>query len=220
MRPRSRCVGSLNLLQLTFVRRRVVRRDADVEGQRLVSRCAHFDAMRTGIEVQALEDSVEVVHLADVITVDVDFGFARLDLQTELAFVVRRRDAALRIGGVPAVPRIVEAAVETVAAGAVTPGIEVSVSVSVRTVVPARNVNAHAAARRPRRRAAWNRGADRLATVARTRIRRNTSSTCGAARVRCLAGRLTGIRSVAALAARDRGVLRPASAGVAGAARR
>src|SRR5262249_60678497 len=141
MRPRLRCVDSLNLLQLAFVSGRVVRCDADVEGQRFVPRRAHLDAMRTRIEVQALEDSVEVVHLADVIAVDVDLGLARLDLQAELAFVVRRRlVAALRIGGGPAAPPVVVPADEAGAAGPVGPRGIVPASASVWTRVTPRDV--------------------------------------------------------------------------------
>src|SRR5207249_1138690 len=66
-RPQSCGGDSRKLLHLTLIGRRVVGRDPHVEGQCLVARRAHFDAMRTGVDVQPLEDTVEVVDDADVI---------------------------------------------------------------------------------------------------------------------------------------------------------
>src|SRR6266705_6926051 len=118
----------LNTLQLTLIRRGVVRRDAHFERQCLVSRRAHFDAMRTRVEVQTLKDPVEVVDDADEVSVDVNLCVARLQLQTKRSFVVVR-GARLWRRRVTAVPRVVIAAVvPAVPAGAVPPRIVVAVA--------------------------------------------------------------------------------------------
>src|SRR5262249_54941222 len=109
----------LDLLQLSVVRRGVIRRDANLEGERLVSRRADLDAVRPAFDVQLLEDAVEVVDHADVVAIDVDLGLPRLDLQAKRSCVRERAGAVdgLRIV-VAAEPRIV---VSTVVA-AVIPG--------------------------------------------------------------------------------------------------
>src|SRR6185436_15925400 len=83
-------------LHLTLIRRRVIGRDAHFERERLVARRAHFNPMRSGVEVQTLEDAVEVVDLAGVIAVDVDLRIARLYLQAQRAFLVIGPIAAAR----------------------------------------------------------------------------------------------------------------------------
>src|SRR5439155_9639070 len=51
--------------QFPFVLRRLIEPDLDVERKRLVARRAHFDAMWTGREMEALKDSVEIVDDTD-----------------------------------------------------------------------------------------------------------------------------------------------------------
>src|SRR5262249_27977190 len=68
--------------------------------------------MGTRLDVETLEHAVELVHLPDVVAVNVDLRVTRLDLQPQRAFVARGgRVGRLRggVGGVvAAVPRIVE----------------------------------------------------------------------------------------------------------------
>src|SRR5712692_1906232 len=85
--PRSEIRKLLDLLQLTFISSRVIRCDSHIERERLVTRRAHFDAVRAGIKMQALEDAVEIVDDADVVAVDVHLAFLRLDLQAQRPFV-------------------------------------------------------------------------------------------------------------------------------------
>src|SRR4026208_2117126 len=79
--------ASRDALHLRFVSRRSIDADHHLEGERLVAHCPNLDAVRSRIEVQALEDAVEIVDDADVVAVDVDFGVARLDLQPQAPLV-------------------------------------------------------------------------------------------------------------------------------------
>src|SRR5216683_5855956 len=120
----------------------MVRRDPHFESQCLVSRRPHFNAMRTRVEVQPLEDPIEVVDDADEISVDVNLCVARLQLQTKRPFVAIS-GARLRRRRVTAVPRVVIAAIiPAVPASAVPPWI-----VAVPAVITTGHEDTHPARR-------------------------------------------------------------------------
>src|ERR1700730_10192056 len=121
MRQRS-IQRSLNLLQFALIGRRMIRRDAHVERQRLEPRRADFDPVRTRLDVQPLEDAVEVVDDADVVAVDVHFCLARLDLQAQRSLIAVRT-ARLWRRRIRAVPRIVIAAIVPAIAAVHTAGL-------------------------------------------------------------------------------------------------
>src|SRR5258706_79109 len=137
--------------------------------------------MRARVEMQALEDAVEIVDHADVIAVDVDFAFPRLDLQAQRAFVVARVGAALRIARVTAVPRIVVAAVVAVPA-VVAPRVVVAVAAVVSAGVATRPT--HPAVELPPGKSAPRGAAARTgrAAAARCARRRNLFTTATARR--------------------------------------
>src|SRR5262245_36547497 len=109
--------------------------------------------MRTGLEVQPLEDAVEVVDDADEVAVGVDLGLARLDLQTEGASVAVALVDRWRI--VVAAPRI--AAEPRV----VVPAVVAAVITTEPPRIEAATGDAHAAIaiNRRRNRSAWDCGA-------------------------------------------------------------
>src|SRR6266545_4383332 len=166
---------SRNSFHFALIRRRVVRRDSNVERQRLITLRAHFDPMRAGFEVQPLEDPVEVVDRADEEAIDEHFGMARFDLQTQRPLVVV---GGLRIGWVAAVPRIIAPAVVANVAGSVPPRVVVA------AVVPAGNDDPAATAAGRGYGAARDGCADGFPSIPWTRVGRN--ATAGAVRYRVL----------------------------------
>src|SRR5439155_16371567 len=189
----------LDLLQVAFVRRGSARLNAHVERKRLVTRCANFDPMRTAFHVQLLEDAIEVVHDADVISVDIYRRFPRLDLQMDGALFRRARAVALRITEAAAISAVAAAPVPRIIVRVVARIVEPAV-IATKTdaavtprIVPAEVAagNVDVATRNGRWTMSWDGFANRRLAIARTTVRGH--------RIACLSGsRISAIRRAVA----------------------
>jgi hypothetical protein len=99
------------LLHLARVGDRAIRQEPDFEHERFVSVQPHFDPVRTGFNLQALKETVEVVDMTGVVAVDIDRRIVRFDLQLQRAEIVVARGVPAAVSAATVPPRVVVAPV-------------------------------------------------------------------------------------------------------------